>query len=97
MINTTSILWISIIFQIIAAIMALRLIKITGHRRGWVVIAAAIVLMAIRRGITLIGLVTPSSVWASYLGAEIMALLTSILMVAGMIWIAPIFQAFQRA
>ncbi|MDC4226296.1 MAG: hypothetical protein MPW15_19105 [Candidatus Manganitrophus sp.] len=49
----TLILTISIILQFVAALLALRLIRITGRWTGWSLIAAAITLMAVRRSISL--------------------------------------------
>ncbi len=77
----------SLLLQVVAAVLALRLAKITGKRLAWSLVAGAVCLMAIRRAITLAGClsgdVTPD-VWA-----ELVALTISILMVAGIGWIAP--------
>jgi len=47
-------LMVSIGVQLIAAVLALRLIPVTRRRRAWVLISAALGLMAIRRGLTLL-------------------------------------------
>ena len=46
-------LLLSVLLQVIAAILALRLIKVTGRRMSWILIAVAISLMAVRRCISL--------------------------------------------
>jgi PAS domain S-box-containing protein len=83
----TVVLAISLVLQVVAAVLALRLARITGKRLAWSLVAIAICLMAIRRAITLVGVlsgdVTPG------LWAELVALTISILMVAGIGWIAP--------
>ncbi|MHC5051260.1 MAG: PAS domain S-box protein, partial [Planctomycetota bacterium] len=74
--------------------LALRLARITGKRLAWSLVAGAVCLMAIRRAITLVGAfsgeVTPDA-WA-----EVVALTISILMVAGIGWIAPLVLTPRR-
>jgi hypothetical protein len=53
-----SILVFSIIFQVIAAVIAFRLIGITGRRSAWALISVALGLMAARRIIPLYHLIT---------------------------------------
>jgi two-component sensor histidine kinase len=83
-----AVLSISIAIQVTAAVYALLNVRYTRDRLAWVLVAAAIVLMAVRRIITLSGMIaaweTPRAVsWS----AEITALVISILMVTGMILI----------
>jgi two-component sensor histidine kinase len=79
-------LGISISVQLTAAVHAVLNTKLTPNRLPWVLISSAIVLMTVRRIITLTGLInaweTPHTIrWS----AEITALLISILMVTGMV------------
>lgn len=79
-----TVLTVSILIQIAAAVLAVRSVTYTPRKGPWICITAGIVLMAVRRIITLVGVVatweTPQSVsW----GAEITALVISILMVSG--------------
>jgi len=95
--GVTFILVISILIQFAAAILALRLIRITGRRVAWVLIATALFFMAIRRCITLfqaefLGVPYPTS-----MSAELVALVISILMLSGVIWIAPLFLSLKRS
>ena len=90
----TVVLAVSLVLQIVAAVLALRLARVTGKRLAWSLVAAAVCLMAIRRAITLVGVlsgdVTPDA-WA-----ETVALTISILMVAGIGWVAPLVLTPRR-
>ena len=82
----------SVVVQVAAVFLALRLIRVTGGRRAWILIALAISGMAVRRITSLAeiwqgGLVAPVDLFFESLG-----LLTSLLMFAGIAWIAPLFQ-----
>lgn len=92
-----TILSVSIAIQIAAAVYALLNVLHTPKRVAWLLIATAIVLMAVRRIITLSGMVaaweTPRAVsW----GAELTALLISILMASGMILINRMVKGVNR-
>lgn len=81
----TVLLSVSISIQLAAAILAVANTRLTPQRFSWVLISSAIVLMTVRRTITLVGLInsweTPATIrWS----AEVTALLISILMVSGM-------------
>jgi two-component sensor histidine kinase len=80
------VLSVSIAIQVTAAVFAILNVTYTPRKGAWIFIATAIVLMAIRRMITLSGMIatweTPRTVaW----GAEFTALIISILMVTGMV------------
>jgi PAS domain S-box-containing protein len=86
---------VSVILQVAAAIFALRLIRVSGKRAAWALLSAAIFLMAIRRGFTLFRLISgemPDSLDFWY---EIIGLLTSMFMLAGLVSIGPIFAAIR--
>jgi PAS domain S-box-containing protein len=95
--GVTIILVISILLQFTAAILALRLIWVTGRRVAWVLIASALVLMAFRRCITLFQNGFTGVINATTLEAELVALVISILMLSGVIWIAPLFISLKRS
>ncbi len=90
------ILAVSTLLQITAAILALRLIRVTGARSVWLLIAAAIALMSVRRLITLVRVLTGDPMPTADPLAEGIALLISVLMVAGIAGISPIFRQVQR-
>jgi signal transduction histidine kinase len=90
------VLAISILLQFTAGFLAFRLIKVTGRRAAWILIAGAVFLMAIRRSITLFHMVSGGKVPADFT-AESVALVTSALMVTGIALIAPLFLTIKRS
>jgi PAS domain S-box-containing protein len=86
----------SIALQGTAAVLALRLIGVTGRLRAWVFVSLAISLMAVRRAISLssslAGGGTPT---LEELGFELVGLATSLLMLAGIALIRPVFLAMR--
>ncbi len=95
--GVTFILVISILLQFAAAFLALRLIWITGRRTAWVLITTALLLMAVRRCITLFQTGFAGVPYATSMSAELVALVTSILMLSGVIWIAPLFLSLKHS
>jgi PAS domain S-box-containing protein len=91
------ILVLSILLQFTAAFLALRLIWITGRRAAWVLIASALLLMAVRRCITLSQTGFAAVPEATSMSAELVALVISILMLSGVILIAPLFKSLKRS
>jgi light-regulated signal transduction histidine kinase (bacteriophytochrome) len=94
--NIKLVLAISILLQFTAGYLAFRLIKVTGRRTAWVLIATAVFLMAIRRCITLFHMLSGEKVPADFT-AELVALVTSALMVSGIALIAPLFFSIKRS
>lgn len=86
------ILVISIMFQIAAAVLAVRLMRLTGKHFAWTMITVAVVLMAIRRVISYLG----SGSKFPDVFAESIALIISIFMMIGIALIAPIFIEQKR-
>jgi PAS domain S-box-containing protein len=91
------ILVISIVLQFAAAVWALRLVWVTGKRTAWVLIAAAILLMAIRRCDTLSQAVSLGALNVTSMSAELIALAISLLMLIGVVRIAPLFLSLKRS
>jgi len=91
------ILSLSISLQFFAAFMAFRLIPITGKRLAWSFISVALMFMAMRRCIPLIRMLSGNTMIRPDLNAELLALLISILMAAGIIRIASIFLERKKA
>ena len=85
--TSTIILTISVILQFIAAFLSLRLIKITGRWQAWGFIAAAMILMGVRRSIILYRVLIGDITLPPDLAAELVALSISALMVAAVICI----------
>ncbi len=91
------VLGLSILFQLGAAAIALWLIRVTGRRVAWVLLAAGIALMAVRRAITLYHSFSGEPAHSLDLTAELVALVTSIAMLVGLALIVPLFRSVQRS
>lgn len=87
----------SIAIQVVAAILALRLMWVTGKRWAWGMISTAIVLMTARRALALAELILHSPSKSPDLGIEVVGLIISIFMVLGIASIAPLFAAAAQS
>jgi two-component sensor histidine kinase len=90
------VLILSIIFQLTAAIYALRLIKLTGFKYSWILISIALLLMSVRRIIPLYFLFS-KTIYLTSLPNEIIGLILSFLMLLGVRGIKPVFVERQLA
>ncbi len=86
----------SVFFHLFAALLALRLIKITGAKTAWILITAAIIIQLVRRLISFIYLL-PDSASQPPLPDEAIALAISFFMFAGVAWIAPLFISIRQS
>jgi PAS domain S-box-containing protein len=91
------ILVVSIVLQFSAAVLALRLVWVTGKRTAWILIATAIFLMAIRRCDTLSRAIYVGAPDATSMPAELIALAISLLMLIGVIRIDPLFRSLKHS
>jgi len=82
--------------QLAAAVVALRLIRLTGRTTAWVLIATAVSLMALRRIITLTHVIGGATFRPDF-PAELVALLISTLMVVGLAVIGPMFRSIRTS
>lgn len=85
----------SVLCQFTAAILALRLIRVTGRQTAWLLISLALFGMAIRRVIPLYGLflgLSPSMMDPAF---EVVGLVVSLCMVVGIAWIGPLFETIR--
>jgi len=90
--DLTLVLWFSVLLQLIAAGMALRLIPATGHTLAWSILSVAFILMATRRTISLLhqqGMI--ESQWLTAMSTETVALMISIMIVVGVYLIRDVF------
>jgi PAS domain S-box-containing protein len=92
-----AILVISITFQLIAAVWALRLTRLTGPQRAWLLIAAGLVFMAARRVVTLYFALSGHQNDLPGILAEVIALATSVLMLLGIAAIEPLLRSLRGA
>jgi two-component system, cell cycle sensor histidine kinase and response regulator CckA len=86
------ILILSLLLQLLAIYFALSLIRLTHRRLAWGLIAGAIALMALRRGISLVEILFVKEAVSGELIVELVALTISSLMVVGIARITPIFK-----
>src|SRR5262245_50694433 len=89
-------LGLTIVLQLMAAVLALRLMWITAKRMGWVLLALALVLLTLQRGSFFLqasfGKTPLPPLISVVLGLGIAASLA-----AGIAWIAPLFVSLRRA
>lgn len=83
--------------QLIAAFYALRLIRITGSRTAWVLVAGSLCIMALRRGIKLWRLLSGDLSDPPDLFDDTASLAISLAMLAAVLWLSPLFLTIQRA
>lgn len=92
------VLGVSVLLQFTAAFLALRLIRLTGRRTEWVLIAAAVSLMAIGHGISFLPMVSgPITHASTHFASAPLVMAISIFMVLGIAWIAPLFVSVKRS
>src|SRR5262245_26376734 len=90
----TYLLGLSLLLQLFAAALALRLAFVTGRGRAWLLISAALGLMALRRGVTFIsvlrGEIDPDP------RTEPIAIAISALMALGVAVLTPVLRTARR-
>ena len=86
----------SVVLQLVAAIAALRLIRITGAKAAWGLIAAAVVLMVARRAVPLYQVVTGDPSFVAEPALEWVGFVISACMLAGLAGIASMVDAMRR-
>jgi len=89
----TIVLALSVACQLMSAILALRLIRVTGRMAAWSLIALAITLMTLRRIESLVLVIAGTAVSPSDYVFEILGLIVSAIMLAGIYHINPLFTA----
>jgi len=88
---------ISIVLQVIAAVIALSFVKMTKYRLSWILLSLSFVFMAIRKLIQLSELLrgVPSYAWQMI--DEWMGVLISFMIIVGVVLIREIFYSLKRA
>ncbi len=86
----------SIITQLLAVVLAFKLISITSARKAWLAISGAILLMAVRRIISLVRM-EYGNVTAPQLLFGVVGLITSIMMLYGVAYIPQVFLDLKRS
>jgi PAS domain S-box-containing protein len=91
------ILTISALLQLVAAYLALRLVRITGGLKAWVTIAIGFSLMALRRVIVLYQMASGFPGTDIVPIGEAIALVSSLVLILALTWIGPLFINATRA
>ncbi len=86
----------AVVLQLTAAFFALKLIRVTGKGISWILISTAFCLMAIRRLVSFGELLT-GHLLSIDLMDDAIALVTSALMLAGVLLIPPLFHTIKQA
>ena len=89
-------LGVTIVLQLMAAVLALRLIRITAKYAGWVLLALAVVLLALQRCL-FFHQVTAGEAPLPPLLSAVLGLGIAVCLVAGIAWIAPLFVSLRHA
>jgi signal transduction histidine kinase len=87
---------ISILFQLMAAIIALRLTRQTKFNISWVLISIAFVLIAIRRALDLVPIYYKELQSQIYIIDRLLGVFTSVLLLTGLIFIQRLFKFLKR-
>jgi signal transduction histidine kinase len=90
-------LLISITLQVVAAIFALRLMRVTKYRASWVLISLGFLLMAIKRAIKLIQFLEDDFSFYLTMADDWLGVMISFLFTAGVFLIGEIFYSLKRA
>ena len=90
------ILSLSILAQLLAAVLAFRLNWLYRRHWAWTLISIAVVLMAVRRGLVLYRVTSGDQMIAADLSAEVVGLVISCLMLAGVALLDPFLRAIGR-
>lgn len=94
---TILVLTCSVLFQLLAVLYALRLIKITGKAYSWIFISLALLLMMIRRVIPLYYLTFSKTHYTVDLTNELIGLILSLFMFLGIAGIKQVFLTGKKA
>jgi PAS domain S-box-containing protein len=87
----------AVIIQAAAAVMAVRLIRLTGRRLAWGLISTALFLMAARRAIPLYHWLAGDPRLQLDAATELIGLAVSVLMAAGVFGLGPVFRTITKA
>jgi hypothetical protein len=87
----------SVLLQLIATFLALKLIRVTRGRRAWLLMAIAFSLIAFRQATCLFRLVSGDASDVPDLSNGLVAVAVSVIMIAGIASIGPLFLSIKRS
>lgn len=91
-----TVLSVSILLQAASALVALRMVKVSGFYKPWIFISVAIFLMTLRRIISFRTMILTDRFPETAIVPELTALVISILMLTGLITFRPVFREIRR-
>jgi PAS domain S-box-containing protein len=91
------ILSISVLLQVVAAVLAVKLIKITETRTAWILIAAGFVLMVLRRIVDVLPFFSIRITQKISFINDVVDVLISVVMLAGVALLAPHFYSIRKS
>ncbi len=92
-----TLLLLAVLFQLIAVILALRLMRMTKYRISWVFISLGFLLMAVTRSIKIIQYLQDDFSFYLTIAYDVLAVLSSAFFLLGVFFIGEIFFAIKRA
>ncbi len=87
---------VALVLQLFAVALAFRLNRLIGKRLAWGILVLAMLVMALRRALSLYRLLTNNPVQPFLLDDELLSLLISALMLLGVAGITPVFARLTR-
>ncbi len=94
---TVGVIILSVLLQLATVFFAVRLIRVTGWRISWTLISFGILFMSVRRLMALFWMMNGDSSHTPDLSFELVGLVTSGLMFAGVWLVGPLFQSLKRS
>ncbi|QEM68726.1 hypothetical protein FO488_11550 [Geobacter sp. FeAm09] len=88
------IMTLSVGFQFLAAFLALRLIRVSGEKAAWMLVAGGLIVMGIRRLVMFVHILAGYSRWD--VTVEMLGLVISIMMTCGILLIKPLFLRYNQ-
>ncbi|MBF0558370.1 MAG: response regulator [Nitrospirae bacterium] len=92
-----SVISVSLFLHIIAIYYSLRMIVVTGRQKAWIFLSAGIATMGIRRLMSFIYFFTDELGHSPELGYELIGLLGSAIMLAGIVYLKPVFLSLRES
>jgi|GEM_PF-4588300 PAS domain S-box-containing protein len=96
-IEFTALMFLSTALQLSAVVLSLRMLLFASRHHAWFLLAAGMILMAIRRVYILVHFLTAQPQQAPDFLGELVALFTSLLVVIGIAKISPLFLSLKRS
>lgn len=87
---------VSILLQLVASVLALRLAWLSGRWLGWVMVSMAVALMAVRRGIAITDSLNRHGASSAEVTGEVLAIVVSALILVGLYLLAPLFRKIDE-